>query len=36
MVVNKTWHDRDIYHYYPVNIDFCSQFNDFLKELGTL
>ena len=23
-------HDRDTYHY-PVNIDYCSEFNDFLK-----
>ena len=34
-VIRELCHDRDTYHY-PVIIDSCSEFNDFLKALCTL
>ena len=34
-VIRELCHNRDTYHY-PVNVDSCSQFNDFLKALCTL
>ena len=34
-VIRELCQDRDTYHY-PVNKDFCSEFNNFLKALCTL
>ena len=34
-VITELYHDRDTHHY-PVNIDSCSEFNDFLKTFCTL
>ena len=34
-VIRELCHNRDTYHY-PVNIDSCSDFNDFLKVSCTL
>ena len=34
-VSRELFHDRDTYHY-PLNIDYCSELNDFLKALFTL
>ena len=36
-VSRELCHDRDTYMYhYPLNIDYCSKLNDFLKALCTL
>ena len=34
-VSRKLCYDRETYHY-PLNIDYCSELNDFLKAVCTL